>query len=82
MLLCKQLTVPCAWYVNDHLHYYQITSQSCNTRCPDTDPSPQELLAITDSHVNNTLRAQDASQGKWLAEDPSLTQIQQMLMSR
>lgn len=42
----------------------------------------QELLAITDSHVDNTLRAQDASQGKWLAEDPSLTQIQQMLMSR
>ncbi|OAG11575.1 uncharacterized protein CC84DRAFT_40620 [Paraphaeosphaeria sporulosa] len=41
-----------------------------------------ELLAITDSHVDNTLRAQDASQGKWLAEDPSLTQIQQVLMSR
>ncbi|KAJ4299441.1 hypothetical protein N0V90_004686 [Kalmusia sp. IMI 367209] len=41
-----------------------------------------ELLAITDSHVDNTLRAQDASQGKWLSEDPSLTQIQQMLMSR
>lgn len=41
-----------------------------------------ELLAITDAHVDNTLRSQDAAQGKWLAEDPSLTQIQQILMSR
>ncbi|KAF2682922.1 hypothetical protein K458DRAFT_48096 [Lentithecium fluviatile CBS 122367] len=41
-----------------------------------------ELLAISDAHVENTLRTQDASQGKWLAEDPSLAQIQQCLMSR
>ncbi|KAF2249987.1 hypothetical protein BU26DRAFT_530508 [Trematosphaeria pertusa] len=41
-----------------------------------------ELLAITDAHVENTLRAQDTSQGKWLAEDPTLAQIQQMLMAR
>ncbi|KAF2197391.1 hypothetical protein GQ43DRAFT_451735 [Delitschia confertaspora ATCC 74209] len=41
-----------------------------------------ELLAITDEHVNNTLRSQDAAQGKWLAEDPSLAQILQILMSR
>ncbi|KAF1358472.1 hypothetical protein EJ07DRAFT_166741 [Lizonia empirigonia] len=39
-----------------------------------------ELLAITDSHVESTLRNQDAAQGKWLAEDPSLSQIQQQLM--
>jgi hypothetical protein len=42
----------------------------------------QELLAISDAHVENTLRSQDASQGKWLAEDPSLAQMQQILMSR
>ena len=42
----------------------------------------QELLAITDEYVDNTLRAKDASQRKWLAEDPSLTQIQQILMRR
>jgi hypothetical protein len=42
----------------------------------------QELLAITDAHVDYTLRSADMQQGKWLAEDPSLTQIQQMLMSR
>lgn len=41
-----------------------------------------ELIAITDFHVDSTLRSADAQQGKWLAEDPSLTQIQQMLMSR
>jgi hypothetical protein len=41
----------------------------------------QELLAITDAHVENTLRSKDASQGKWLAEDPSLVQIQQCLIS-
>jgi hypothetical protein len=42
----------------------------------------QELMAITDEHVDNTLRSQDSAQGKWLNEDPSLTQIQQMLMRR
>ncbi|ORY14088.1 hypothetical protein BCR34DRAFT_480055 [Clohesyomyces aquaticus] len=41
-----------------------------------------ELMAITDTHVENTLRSQDASQCKWLAEDPSLAQIQQTLMRR
>ncbi|KAF2654705.1 hypothetical protein K491DRAFT_705091 [Lophiostoma macrostomum CBS 122681] len=41
-----------------------------------------ELLSLTDAHVDNTLRTQDASQGKWLAEDPTLAQIQQILMSR
>ncbi|KAF2186228.1 hypothetical protein K469DRAFT_687224 [Zopfia rhizophila CBS 207.26] len=41
-----------------------------------------ELLSITDEHVENTLRCQDAAQGKWLAEDPTLPQIQQILMSR
>ncbi|KAI4645159.1 hypothetical protein J4E93_005959 [Alternaria ventricosa] len=41
-----------------------------------------ELLAISDAYVENTLRAADASQGKWLNEDPSLAQIQQILMSR
>lgn len=42
----------------------------------------QELLAISDAYVENTLRAADASQGKWLNEDPSLAQIQQILMTR
>ena len=42
----------------------------------------QELLAITDAYVDNTLRSADASQGKWLNEDPTLAQIQQILMSR
>ncbi|CAO2650195.1 Nn.00g014870.m01.CDS01 [Neocucurbitaria sp. VM-36] len=41
-----------------------------------------ELLAITDTYVESTLRAQDAAQGKWLNEDPSLAQIQHVLMSR
>ncbi|KAF1937671.1 hypothetical protein EJ02DRAFT_48441 [Clathrospora elynae] len=41
-----------------------------------------ELLATTDAYVENTLRTQDAAQGKWLHEDPSLAQIQQILMSR
>ncbi|KAG9197849.1 hypothetical protein B5807_11323 [Epicoccum nigrum] len=41
-----------------------------------------ELLAITDTYVDSTLRNQDASQGKWLVEDPSLSQIQQALMRR
>jgi hypothetical protein len=66
---------PTSPILHPHIHLHR--SQTSNT-----NPSPQELLAITDSHVDNTLRAQDASQGKWLAEDPSLTQIQQTLMSR
>ncbi|KAF1848969.1 uncharacterized protein K460DRAFT_375717 [Cucurbitaria berberidis CBS 394.84] len=41
-----------------------------------------ELLATSDAYVENTLRAQDTAQGKWLNEDPSLAQIQQVLMSR
>ncbi|KZM28572.1 hypothetical protein ST47_g278 [Ascochyta rabiei] len=42
----------------------------------------KELLAITDTYVESTLRSQDTAQGKWLAEDPSLSQIQQQLMRR
>ena len=42
----------------------------------------QELMAMTDAYVDNTLRAADAAQGKWLNEDPSLAQIQQILLSR
>ncbi|KAH7093521.1 hypothetical protein FB567DRAFT_175546 [Paraphoma chrysanthemicola] len=41
-----------------------------------------DRLAITDAHVEYTLRAADAAQGKWLHEDPSLAQIQHILMSR
>jgi len=37
--------------------------------------SMQELAAITDEHVEYSLRAQDAAQGKWLEEDPSLAII-------
>lgn len=42
----------------------------------------QERLALTDAYVESTLRNQDAAQGKWLHEDPSLAQIQQILVSR
>ncbi|KAJ9664258.1 hypothetical protein H2201_005250 [Coniosporium apollinis] len=38
-----------------------------------------ELASITDERVEYALRAQDAAQGKWLAEDPSLATIQQMI---
>ncbi|KAF1917743.1 hypothetical protein BDU57DRAFT_175919 [Ampelomyces quisqualis] len=41
-----------------------------------------ERLALTDAYVENTLRTQDAAQGKWLNEDPSLAQIQHIIMSR
>ncbi|KAL6707253.1 hypothetical protein ACN47E_004241 [Coniothyrium glycines] len=41
-----------------------------------------ELAGTTDTWVESTLRAQDTAQGKWLYEDPSLAQIQQMLLSR
>ncbi|KAF2832532.1 hypothetical protein CC86DRAFT_341122 [Ophiobolus disseminans] len=40
------------------------------------------LPSITDAYVESTLRSQDAAQGKWLNEDPSLAQIQHILMSR
>jgi len=42
----------------------------------------QELLSISDAYVESTIRQQDASQGKWLTEDPSLAQIQQVMMTR
>jgi hypothetical protein len=41
-----------------------------------------ELLAMTDSYVESTLRNQDTAQGKWLAEDPTLAQIQHFLARR
>lgn len=41
-----------------------------------------ELRTISDTYVDATLRNQDAAAGKWLNEDPSLTQIQQVLISR
>ncbi|KAJ6285672.1 hypothetical protein J3E71DRAFT_337797 [Bipolaris maydis] len=41
-----------------------------------------ELMAMTDAYVDNTLRAADAAQRKWLNDDPSLAQIQQIIMSR
>jgi hypothetical protein len=37
---------------------------------------------MTDSYVETTLRNQDAAQGKWLAEDPTLAQIQHFLARR
>jgi hypothetical protein len=37
---------------------------------------------MTDAYVENTLRAADAAEGKWLDEDPSLAQIQRILSSR
>ncbi|KAF2850413.1 hypothetical protein T440DRAFT_87223 [Plenodomus tracheiphilus IPT5] len=41
-----------------------------------------DLRAISDTYVQTTLQNQDAAAGKWLNEDPSLTQIQQVLMTR
>lgn len=41
-----------------------------------------EFLSITDIYVESSLRSQDVSQGKWLYDDPTLLQIQQILMSR
>ncbi|KAF2871618.1 hypothetical protein BDV95DRAFT_607044 [Massariosphaeria phaeospora] len=41
-----------------------------------------ELICITDVHVENTLRTQDGAEGKWLEEDPSLANIQQIIMAR
>ncbi|PNS19075.1 hypothetical protein CAC42_1811 [Sphaceloma murrayae] len=38
-----------------------------------------EMGTITDARVEHTLRAADTAQGKWLAEDPSLTIMLQML---
>jgi len=41
-----------------------------------------ELLAISDAYVESTLQQQDAAQRKWLHEDPTLAQIQHILVSR
>ncbi|KAL5121558.1 hypothetical protein ACEQ8H_000630 [Pleosporales sp. CAS-2024a] len=41
-----------------------------------------ERIAMTDAYVESTLRTQDAAQHKWLNEDPTLAQIQHMLLSR
>ncbi|GAB7345850.1 hypothetical protein MBLNU457_4106t1 [Dothideomycetes sp. NU457] len=41
-----------------------------------------ELASITDARVELTLRTNDARQGKWLVEDPSLAVIAQMLRPR
>ncbi|KAF2399556.1 hypothetical protein EJ06DRAFT_56852 [Trichodelitschia bisporula] len=40
-----------------------------------------EVAAVTDEHVDYSLRAQDSAQGKWIAEDPPLAVIQQHLHS-
>jgi len=42
----------------------------------------QERIATTDAWIESTLRATDVANGKWLNEDPSLAQIQQILVSR
>lgn len=39
-------------------------------------------MAMTDAYVENTLRAADAAQQKWLNDDPSLAQIQQIILSQ
>lgn len=38
----------------------------------------QELASITDQRVELSLRTPDTNAGKWLAEDPSLQQIQRI----
>ena len=38
----------------------------------------QELAAITDSRVYESLRRNDAAAGKWLDEDPPLSVVQRM----
>ena len=77
-------TTLCEWYVRgqrcqdkraharDKIH--NIMTEFAN--------GTKELLALTDAHVEQTLRNQDAAQGKWLGEDPTLAQIQHALMSR
>ncbi|KAF2264971.1 hypothetical protein CC78DRAFT_216250 [Lojkania enalia] len=67
---------------NSILHGQQPNASHMNALQAADSTLRMELLAITDAHVENTLRSADASQGKWLAEDPSLAQIQQILMSR
>jgi len=42
----------------------------------------QDLRFITDGRIFSELRATDLSQGKWLAEDPSLAMIQQWMTLR
>lgn len=39
----------------------------------------QELCSITSERVELSLRSMDTSQGKWVAEDPGLGMIQQMI---
>lgn len=45
----------------------------------DNPARAQELSSITIERIELSLRSMDTSQGKWLAEDPSLALIQQML---
>jgi len=42
----------------------------------------QELSQMSDSHVEYALRYADSSQGKWLAEDPSLAVLTMMTNRR
>jgi len=42
----------------------------------------QDLRFITDERIFSELRDTDLSQGKWLAEDPSLARIQQWIALR
>lgn len=39
----------------------------------------QEITALTDEYIDATLRTSDASQGKWIVEDPDLEAIEQHL---
>ncbi|KAH8723366.1 hypothetical protein GQ44DRAFT_761032 [Phaeosphaeriaceae sp. PMI808] len=65
-----------------HFAHLQHADSTLRNTKKTNETARQELLAISDAHVENTLRAQDASQGKWLNEDPSLAQIQHILVSR
>ncbi|KAF2726234.1 hypothetical protein K431DRAFT_280261 [Polychaeton citri CBS 116435] len=41
----------------------------------------QEIASVTDQRVELSLRTADVQSGKWLQEDPSLTEIQRLMAS-
>jgi hypothetical protein len=81
----SRLTLLCEPYVTSWLFFVDMTLA---TRFPKQDclelmlMRVQERLALTDVYIERTLRTQDAAQGKWLNEDPTLAQIQHILVSR
>ena len=69
-------------YLRAHAGLRWMNSRNSILRGQKPNASHLGALQQADAYVENTLRAADAAQGKWLNEDPSLAQIQQILMSR